>query len=53
MGISVLSYADQVTLGVITDAGLVPDPVEITNQFIREFSDLLAIATTQEENQQL
>lgn len=53
MGISVLSYADQVTLGVITDAGLVPDPEQITEQFVQEFSDLLVIAMTQEENQQL
>ena len=26
MGVSIISYADEVSVGVITDAGLVPDP---------------------------
>lgn len=37
MGISIMSYCGQVTLGVITDAGLVPDPQTITAAFEREF----------------
>ncbi len=37
MGISIMSYCGQVTLGVITDAGLVPDPQAITEAFEREF----------------
>jgi len=37
MGISIMSYCGQVTLGVITDAGLVPDPQTITEAFEREF----------------
>ncbi len=52
MGISVLSYADQVTLGVIADAGLVADPERITGEFIQEFSKLLALAAAKEEKEQ-
>jgi len=37
MGISIMSYCGQVTLGVITDTGLVPDPQTITEAFEREF----------------
>ena len=40
MGISILSYAGQVTLGVITDAGLVPDPQAITARFAGELAAL-------------
>jgi diacylglycerol O-acyltransferase len=40
MGISIMSYCGQVTLGVITDAGLVPDPQTITEAFEREFHEL-------------
>ncbi len=41
MGISILSYRDSVTLSVISDAQLVPDPEAITDQFNREFKTLL------------
>jgi WS/DGAT/MGAT family acyltransferase len=37
LGISVLSYAGQVTLGVATDVGLVPDPDRIVEAFLEEF----------------
>jgi diacylglycerol O-acyltransferase len=40
MGISILSYAGKVYLGVMTDAGLVPDPDLIIENFYDEF-DLL------------
>jgi WS/DGAT/MGAT family acyltransferase len=40
MGISIMSYCGQVTLGVITDTGLVPDPQTITEAFEREFHEL-------------
>jgi len=40
MGVSILSYNGNVTLGVITDAGLVPDPETITAAFEREFERL-------------
>lgn len=48
VGISILSYNGMVTLGVITDAGVVPDPQAITDQFNREFAALrdVAMATT-------
>ncbi len=40
MGISILSYAGKVYLGVITDAKLIPDPDKIIDYFYDEF-DLL------------
>jgi WS/DGAT/MGAT family acyltransferase len=44
IGVSILSYAGQVRLGVITDAGLVPDPEAIVAGFQAEFDALLALA---------
>ncbi len=37
MGISILSYRGTASLAVIADAGLVPDPEAITDEFNREF----------------
>lgn len=37
MGISILSYRGMASLAVIADAGLVPDPDAITDEFNREF----------------
>lgn len=42
MGVSILSYNNQVTLGVVADAGLVDDPERITEEFHREFERLCA-----------
>lgn len=42
MGISILSYNGQVTLGIVADAGLVPDPERIAEEFNREFDRLCA-----------
>jgi WS/DGAT/MGAT family acyltransferase len=39
-GISIMSYAGKVYLGIMTDAGLVPDPDQIIDYFYDEF-DLL------------
>jgi WS/DGAT/MGAT family acyltransferase len=44
MGVSILSYAGQVWMGVITDEGLVPDPETIIAGFQAEFDELLALA---------
>jgi WS/DGAT/MGAT family acyltransferase len=41
MGISILSYAGQVSLGVMADARLVPDPDRVATLFEREFMALL------------
>ncbi|WP_420643539.1 WS/DGAT/MGAT family O-acyltransferase [Candidatus Leptofilum sp.] len=43
LGISILSYANKVFLGVATDAGLVPDPNEIMEGFYTEFDALMAL----------
>jgi diacylglycerol O-acyltransferase / wax synthase len=41
MGVSLLSFNNQVQLGLITDAGLTPDPDEIVKYFQPEFEQLL------------
>jgi diacylglycerol O-acyltransferase len=46
VGVSVLSYAGEVRLGVLTDAGLVPDPETIVAGFDAEFEALLVQANT-------
>ncbi len=40
VGVSILSYAGDVILGIATDAGLVPDPERIINDFHLEFDNL-------------
>jgi diacylglycerol O-acyltransferase / wax synthase len=40
LGISILSYAGGVMLGIATDAGLVPDPQRIVEAFNVEFEAL-------------
>jgi diacylglycerol O-acyltransferase / wax synthase len=37
MGLSILSYAGTVQLGLITDAALTPDPEAIVSRFPEEF----------------
>ncbi|MGZ5583997.1 MAG: WS/DGAT/MGAT family O-acyltransferase [Usitatibacter sp.] len=44
MGISILSYNGRIQFGVITDAGLVPDPHRIVGRFAEEFDKLMWIA---------
>jgi diacylglycerol O-acyltransferase len=41
MGVSILSYDGRIHFGVITDAGLVPDPDAIVSRFGDEFEKLL------------
>jgi diacylglycerol O-acyltransferase len=41
MSVSVFSYAGKVTVGFLTDAGLVPDPQELADRFKQ---DLLALS---------
>jgi diacylglycerol O-acyltransferase / wax synthase len=41
MGVSILSYADQVQFGLITDAALTPDPEEVVSRFPEEFETYL------------
>jgi hypothetical protein len=43
LGISILSYAGNVYLGVNTDAGLIPDPDTIIDGFYTEFDALLQL----------
>ena len=43
MGVSILSYDGRIQFGVISDAGLVPDPSAIVDRFGHEFEQLLWI----------
>lgn len=44
MGVSILSYADAVYFGLITDSKLVPDPDRIISRFGAELEQLLMVA---------
>jgi hypothetical protein len=44
LGVSILSYAGGVSLGVATDAGLIPDPEKILDGFRQEFDALARLA---------
>ena len=44
IGISIISYAGEVTLGIATDTRVAPDPEKITEYFSEEFSHLLQLA---------
>lgn len=46
LGISILSYAGHVRLGLASDAGLVPDPEVVVEGFHEEFEELQARART-------
>ena len=52
MGLSILSYAGQVFLGVATDAGLIPDPETIIDGFYDEYEGLLELVTQAEKLEQ-
>ncbi|MBE2223165.1 MAG: wax ester/triacylglycerol synthase family O-acyltransferase [Anaerolineae bacterium] len=52
LGISILSYAGKVYLGVNTDAGLIPDPDAIIEGFYTEFDALLDLVEQVEEESQ-
>ena len=41
MGVSILSYNGRIQFGLITDAGLVPDPDRIVARFADEFDKLM------------
>jgi diacylglycerol O-acyltransferase len=41
LGVSILSYAGQVRLGVATDSGLVPDPESIIDAFHEEMKAMM------------
>lgn len=47
LGVSIISYAGEVRMGIATDQGLVPDPERIVALLQDEFASLLALARTQ------
>ncbi|MCP5095822.1 MAG: wax ester/triacylglycerol synthase family O-acyltransferase [Chloroflexi bacterium] len=49
LGISILSYANKVFLGVATDAGLVPDPDVIIEGFYKEYDALMDLVREADE----
>lgn len=46
LGVSILSYNEQVFLGVAVDAGLVPDPERIVAYFEQEFDEMWQLTAT-------
>ena len=50
VGISIISYAGDVRLGVITDQALVPDPETLVDSFHQDFDKLLASAKSKEKD---
>jgi WS/DGAT/MGAT family acyltransferase len=44
LGVSIISYAGSVTLGIATDRSVAPDPDKITEYFAGEFDELLKLA---------
>jgi WS/DGAT/MGAT family acyltransferase len=44
LGLSILSYAGNVYVGIATDAGLIPDPQAIVDEYHAELADLLQLA---------
>jgi WS/DGAT/MGAT family acyltransferase len=45
LGLSILSYAGNVYIGIATDAGLMPDPQAIVDAYQAELADLLRLAS--------
>jgi hypothetical protein len=43
--LSIFSYAGDVYVGIATDAGLMPDPQAIVDEFHAEIADMLRLAT--------
>ncbi len=52
LGLSILSYAGKVFLGVASDAGLVPDPQTIIDGFYAEYEALLELVEQAKEIEQ-
>lgn len=50
LGVSILSYAGNVTLGIATDSGLAPDPDEIITAFHEEFNTLLKLVPSKPDS---
>ena len=46
MSVSIFSYNGEVTVGVMSDRGLVPDPGEIVAAFAREVGEMLALGSS-------
>ncbi|HEY51892.1 MAG TPA: wax ester/triacylglycerol synthase family O-acyltransferase [Caldilineae bacterium] len=49
LGVSIISYAGEVIVGVITDQGLVPDPETIVAHFHEDFEEMKALVEEIEE----
>ena len=49
IGISIFSYAGEVTIGVLADAGLVPDPAALVADLHAEFAALESASARSEQ----
>jgi WS/DGAT/MGAT family acyltransferase len=51
LGVSIISYNERVLLGIVSDAGLVPDPQAIVDAFHKEFDKMLRLVTMVEADE--
>jgi hypothetical protein len=49
LGVSIMSYNNEVLLGIATDAGLVPDPETIIAGFHKEFEEMMGLVKAARE----
>jgi WS/DGAT/MGAT family acyltransferase len=49
LGVSIMSYNNEVLLGIATDAGLVPDPETIIAGFHKEFEEMMGLVEAARE----
>jgi WS/DGAT/MGAT family acyltransferase len=49
LGVSIMSYNNEVLLGIATDAGLVPDPETIITAFHQEFESMMTLVKAAQE----
>ena len=49
LGVSILSYNGQVTLGIASDLGLIPNPDQIVTHFEEEFAAMMDLVRQVEE----
>ena len=50
LGLSIISYAGQVMMGIVTDSGLITDPNKILEGFDTDYNYLLDLTRTRPEN---
>ena len=50
LGLSIISYAGEVMMGILTDSGLITDPNKILDGFNQDYNYLLDLTRPRPEN---